>query len=99
MNVLIYGQVYKPNHRGCLLDVFEAMGREGITPWVYMDYWVQADPEVKAHREVSIFKDFKSTPIDVVMAFGGDGPVLGAVALVNEFQVPVMGINLGRLGF
>ena len=99
MNVLIYGQVYKPNHRECLLDVFEAMGREGITPWAYMDYWVQADPEVRAHSEVSIFKDFISTPIDVVMAFGGDGTVLGAVALVNEFQVPVMGINLGRLGF
>jgi NAD+ kinase len=55
--------------------------------------------EIKDYQGVTIFKDFRSTPVDVVMAFGGDGTVLGAIALVNEHQIPVMGINLGRLGF
>src|SRR6187431_2201839 len=99
MNVLIYGQVYKPNHRECLLDVLKAMEREGITPLAAGEYWAQADPEIMDYQGVTIFKDFRSTPVDVVMAFGGDGTVLGAIALVNEHQIPVMGINLGRLGF
>ena len=99
MKVLIYGQVYKPNHRECLLDVLKAMEKEGITPLAMEDYWLQVDPEVRNYKGVTIFKDFLSTPVDVVMAFGGDGTVLGAIALVNEYRVPVMGINLGRLGF
>ncbi len=99
MNVLIYGQVYKPNHRECLLEVLKALEKEGIAPFAYEPYWDQAESVVRDHQGVAVFKDFISTPIDVVLAFGGDGTVLGAIALVNEFQVPVMGINLGRLGF
>jgi NAD+ kinase len=99
MNVLIYGQVYKPNHRECLLEVLKALEKEGIAPFAYEPYWDQAETVVRDHQGVAVFKDFITTPIDVVLAFGGDGTVLGAIALVNEFQVPVMGINLGRLGF
>ena len=99
MNVLLYGQVYKPNHRECLLEVLRALEKGGITPYAEPLYWGQADPEIQHHRGVSLFEDFQTTPVDVVMAFGGDGTVLGAIALVNEHQVPVMGINLGRLGF
>lgn len=99
MNVLIYGQFYKTSHRDCLLDVLQAMDREHITPFVYEAYWSQVETAVTSHSEVSVFKDFQVTPVDVVMAFGGDGTVLGAIALINELQIPVMGINLGRLGF
>jgi NAD+ kinase len=99
MNVLIYGQVYKPNHRECLLDVLRAMEKEGITPYASIGYWTQTDAEIRNYPGVNTFKDFLTTPVDVVMAFGGDGTVLGAITLVNEYQIPVMGINLGRLGF
>lgn len=99
MNVLIYGQVYKPNHRECLLEVLKALEKEGIAPYADEAYWMQTEPVVRDHKGVAIFKNFHTNPIDVVMAFGGDGTVLGAISLVNEYQVPVMGINLGRLGF
>jgi NAD+ kinase len=99
MNVLIYGQVYKPNHRECLLEVLKALEKEGIATYAHQAYWEQADPVVRDHKGVSLFKNFETNPIDVVMAFGGDGTVLGAITLVNEYQIPVMGINLGRLGF
>lgn len=99
MNVLLYGQVYKPNHRECLLDVLAALEKEGITPYAEPGYWSQTEPEVQNLRGVSLFIDFDQTPVDVVMAFGGDGTVLGAIAMINEYQIPIMGINLGRLGF
>ncbi len=99
MNVLLYGQVYKPNHRECLLEALKAFKKEGIYAYAYTPYWSQTDPEVREYGGVSEFKGFDQSPIDVVMAFGGDGTVLGAVSLVNEHQVPIMGINLGRLGF
>jgi NAD+ kinase len=36
---------------------------------------------------------------DMVMALGGDGTVLKAVGLVSDDSLPVLGINMGTLGF
>ncbi len=37
--------------------------------------------------------------LDLFIGLGGDGTLLDTVALVGRSQVPVLGINLGRLGF
>src|SRR6188768_2207560 len=98
MNVLIYGQFYKPNHKECLLDVVKAIQQEGLTAYADADYWVQVDPAVKKEGNVILFEGFDKADIDVVLALGGDGTVLHAIALVNQLPIPVMCINLGRLG-
>lgn len=49
----------------------ESHGKGGDYPFAVGDYWAQADPEIMDYQGVTIFKDFISTPIDVVMAFGG----------------------------
>jgi len=36
---------------------------------------------------------------DVVLALGGDGTMLGAMRLAAPHGVPVLGVNLGRLGY
>src|SRR5688500_3532796 len=99
MNVLIFGTLYKPNHGEPLRDIVKAIQQEGLVAYADEDYWAQVDPIVKSEADVHIFKGFNTDKIDVVLALGGDGTVLGAIALVNEYQIPVMGINLGRLGF
>jgi NAD+ kinase len=37
--------------------------------------------------------------VDVVLSFGGDGTFLRAARLVGDFGTPLLGINLGSLGF
>lgn len=36
---------------------------------------------------------------DLVVAFGGDGTIIRIARLASEFGVPVLGVNLGRVGF
>src|SRR6185436_19494789 len=37
--------------------------------------------------------------IDCLISLGGDGTILDSVTLVREKNIPILGINFGRLGF
>ena len=40
-----------------------------------------------------------SNDIDILISIGGDGTMLDAVTLVKQKNIPILGINFGRLGF
>jgi NAD+ kinase len=44
-------------------------------------------------------KRVKARDFDVLIALGGDGTMLRAGHLCAPYQVPILGINMGRLGF
>jgi len=49
-----------------------------------------------------IIEDFDFSdinPMDLVIAIGGDGTLLRAVSLSLQYDVPVLGINMGTVGF
>lgn len=46
-------------------------------------------------REVAGF----AAELDLVLSFGGDGTFLRAAHLCRDADVPILGVNLGRLGF
>ncbi|PWD83801.1 NAD(+) kinase [Ignatzschineria cameli] len=41
----------------------------------------------------------KISTCDLIIAFGGDGTFLGIARKVHQLNIPVLGVNLGRLGF
>jgi NAD+ kinase len=47
----------------------------------------------------AVSRDELAATSDALIALGGDGTLLGAMRLVADRQVPVLGVNLGRLGF
>ena len=43
--------------------------------------------------------DFSSLAADLVIVLGGDGAILRACRQMGNHQLPILGVNLGRLGF
>ena len=69
-----------------------------------------AHPEVKvylngylkpyANRRMKLQSDvFLGSRVDALLSLGGDGTFLAAARLVRGEKVPVLGVNLGRVGF
>jgi NAD+ kinase len=64
---------------------------------------VLVDPEIAAFETFSACKrlppDALTGVVDLVISIGGDGTLLTAARRVAGANVPILGVNLGRLGF
>ena len=57
---------------------------------------------LEQHMEIDpscVFDSPKAAEADVLFVFGGDGTMLRALDSFVAFDIPVLGVNLGRLGF
>lgn len=55
-------------------------------------------PEVRAIIDAVEYDDFDKHA-DIIVSFGGDGTILAAAKQFLVAELPIMGVNLGRLGF
>lgn len=102
MQVVVFGKQFKDKDLSYVQALFDALHAEGITTYVYTPYLKVIEQKVKFPGPYAAFDDhrgFLVHRIDFVITMGGDGTMLNAVTLVRDSGVPLLGINLGRLGF
>lgn len=59
----------------------------------------QVVPNTAVASVQELGKDCQASELELVMVLGGDGTILKAAEIVRESQTPLMGINLGHVGF
>jgi len=57
------------------------------------------ETEISGRGKKERGKEEFASRIDMIVVFGGDGTLLVAARLVKEYDVPIVGINLGGFGF
>jgi NAD+ kinase len=80
---------------------FDELNNEGIVPVVYQHFLDQLKGNISLPDSTEVFSHSHdlSEKIDFFVSMGGDGTLLDAVTLVRNKNIPVVGINFGRLGF
>ena len=59
---------------------------------------VSASNNANSLDTISTFENLDET-FNLLISLGGDGTILRAVSLVKDLNIPIVGINTGRLGF
>lgn len=83
------GLVYHPLNNRALKQaqrIQEVIEKQGVSTWI-CSAW---DPP-------ALKNELSDT--DLIITAGGDGTILRAAQVVADYNVPITGINLGRLGF
>ncbi len=102
MQVVVFSQYLKPTDIPYVQTLFDTLADHGIAAYVYKPYLEEIREHVTFRTNVGVFEgyyDFKVRKFDFFITLGGDGTILAAVTVVRDTEVPILGINLGRLGF
>ncbi len=102
MQVVVFGKKYQDKNRPYVQELFNVLQAIGVTVYIYRDYLALIRDTITLPDTYGVFDgylDFRVHPIDIVIVLGGDGTMLEAVTHVRDSGVPMLGINLGRLGF
>jgi NAD+ kinase len=80
-----------------LLDELVARGAEVMIVESFRDYLAS---HLRLPPDISTFRRGDSLRgVQFVLSIGGDGTLLDTVTYVGALQIPILGINTGRLGF
>lgn len=97
----IYSRKFSSQHRNALQLIFSEIESAGGSVILNAKFY----ESVKKDYKISNFKGTFDTHDELrrsasfLISLGGDGTLLESVTLVKNSGIPIMGINIGRLGF
>jgi NAD+ kinase len=101
MKVAIYSRIIEESERGEVQQLLDELHRRNIQPVIYLSFFEHIKQVFRFPPNVSFFShsgDLDES-IDFLISLGGDGTLLDTIAFVRDRNIPVIGINFGRLGF
>ncbi len=101
MRIALYGRGFGPDYDGLMKEVLRVLRDAGTKTIVYtslMNDIMRCDAENADYQTFNTYEQLKDKA-DVLFSFGGDGTMLDSVEYVRDTAIPVLGINMGRLGF
>lgn len=101
MKVAIYSRVIDDDQYNKVQQLLDELAKENIHPVIYKPFYEMIQSSVRFSEKTTVFSDSAdlTESIDFVISLGGDGTLLDTVTLVRDKNIPVLGINFGRLGF
>lgn len=100
MKIAIYGQYYKPEDKIYIEDLLYALKIHNIQFVIEHNYYLGLKKDITiANAETFSSQTELDASFDFMFTLGGDGTILRAVTFIRNSNIPIVGINTGRLGF
>lgn len=99
--VAIYGQSYAVDAECEIQKLLDVLNQHQTTVFLekkFHDLLLKNNSIAQTYKTFEHFKDL-NTSFDMLFTIGGDGTFLRAISFVRDLNIPILGINTGRLGF
>ena len=100
MKVAIYGQYYKIEDKVYIEELLDTLQKENIEFVIEEHFYLGFEKSINV-QNVTTFSSYieLDDSFDFIFTIGGDGTILRAVTFIRDSNIPIFGINTGRLGF
>lgn len=101
MKICLYGQYYSEDSGDRIITLLEELENYKVDLYVEKDYLFLIKSMFNLTREYKTFTSFSDLDesFDIFISVGGDGTMLRSIIYVRHLNIPILGINTGRLGF
>lgn len=101
MNVGIYGKKFSFELSSFVQLLISNLELRKCNLFIYEKYYLHIKDFVKLPKNIVIFNEYDDIKgkLDYLFSVGGDGTLLDSVTIIQDSNIPVVGINTGRLGF
>ncbi|MGK0386088.1 MAG: NAD+ kinase [Patiriisocius sp.] len=101
MKIGIYGQFYHENSETYIQSILNALKRKGVEIVVEENFLALMTKHQSFHTDLSTLASFTKldNSYDLFFSIGGDGTILKSITFVRDLNIPIVGVNTGRLGF
>ncbi|MBX2843312.1 MAG: NAD kinase [Flammeovirgaceae bacterium] len=100
MKIGIHSRTFEADKLVFFKSIINEIARRGFELSLYKDlskFLKQKLGEIPPHHIFNNSKELQ--PSDLIFSVGGDGTLLETVLFVKEKNIPIIGVNTGRLGF
>ena len=95
----LFGNIYQAKKSANVLRLLSILGKHQAEVYIDNEFYEFLTKEQKMDICVAgVFED-DNFEADMVLSMGGDGTFLKAASHVGKKNIPILGINTGRLGF
>ncbi|MDC0249505.1 NAD kinase [Flavobacteriales bacterium] len=101
MTIAIFGSPYPEHFSKYIQHLIKKLESEHIKIIVEKEFNIFLQKNIRFKNKIDTFNSYESLKNNATFLFsiGGDGTLLKAITFVRDTNIPILGINTGRLGF
>jgi NAD+ kinase len=99
MKIALFGKTIAPENGEYMRQLFKKLADNQVEIVVYQLFADIVAAYIPVGVQYTVFHSHEDLKADLLFSIGGDGTILDTVPFVLDSGIPVVGINMGRLGF
>lgn len=99
MKIAVYSRGGETVQKDHLIELLGALNEARCTTYLFESFADQVKDSLSADLKTFSSAEDLDESFDCMISLGGDGTMLDTVTLIRDRNIPLLGVNFGRLGF